>query len=288
MYGSIEFGGTKIRCAKIDDMGNLLDEIWIKTDMPEENMDQIKKFFAGEKLRAMGVGAFGPIDVNKNSKTYGMIQNTPKEKWAHYDLYGNLKKSVDTKIEIVTDVGLSAIGEYEKGAGKDCDSILYLTIGTGIGGAYIQNGKLLNGLSHPEMGHIEMIKDERDRGECICSYHKNCFEGLASGPSLMARLGKEAKEVDISDESFDIVAGYIGQALITYSLVLRPEIIILGGGLMNKEGFIEMVREKFDRIKGTYLDFPDSDKYIVTPGLGNDSALVGGYYLGKKIEKEYN
>ena len=288
MYGSIEFGGTKIRCAKIDDMGNLLDEIWIKTDKPDENMEQIKKFSDGQKLRAMGVGAFGPIDVNKNSKTYGMIQHTPKKKWAHYDLYGNLKKSVDTKIEIVTDVGLSAIGEYEKGAGKDCDSILYLTIGTGIGGAYIQDGKLLNGLSHPEMGHIEMIKDERDEGECICSYHKNCFEGLASGPSLMARLGKEAKEVDISDEAFDIVAGYIGQALITYSLVLRPEIIILGGGLMNKEGFIDMVREKFDRIKGAYLDFPESSEYIVTPGLGNDSALVGGYYLGQKIEKDYN
>lgn len=283
MYGSIEFGGTKIKCASFDEKGKVIDDCWIDTGKPEENLEKIGEFYKKNPVEALGVGAFGPIDLNENSKTYGFIQNTPKKLWVNYDLLGNLKKQVCQKIKIVTDVGLSLIGEANKGAGENLNSSLYLTIGTGIGGAYIQNGKLLNGFSHPEMGHINIKRLKDDDFKSICTYHEDCLEGLACGPSIHKRLGKNPKEADINEKAFKIAANYIAQAIYVYTLVLRPEIVIIGGGLINKEGFIEMIREEFDKIKGDYLEITPSEKYIVKPKLKNDSALVGGYLLAKSL-----
>ena len=212
-----------------------------------------------------------------------MIKNTPKQEWIDFNLLKNLSMIIDTKIEIVTDVGLSAIGEYNGGAGKNYQSMLYLTIGTGIGGAYIQDGKIINGLSHPEMGHIDITRDPDDHVKSVCMYHDNCLEGLASGPSIKERKGVEATQIDINDLVFDTTSNYIAKALYTYSLILRPNVIILGGGLMNKDGFTQKVRDKFDKLKGDYIDLPSSESYIIKPKLGDDSALVGGYYLAKQL-----
>lgn len=283
MFGSIEFGGTKIRCAIIDENGNLIDQIRISTSKPEINIKEIEEFYKNKKIAALGVGAFGPIDINKNSTSYGVIKNTPKKEWIDFSLLKNLSMIIDTKIEIVTDVGLSAIGEYNDGAGKNYQSMLYLTIGTGIGGAYIQDGKIINGLSHPEMGHIDIARNPDDHVKSVCMYHDNCLEGLASGPSIKERKGIEATQIDINDLVFDTTSNYIAKALYTYSLILRPNVIILGGGLMNKDGFIQKVRNKFDKLKGDYIDLPSSESYIVKPKLGDDSALVGGYYLAKQL-----
>lgn len=283
MYGSIEFGGTKIKCAAFNENGKVIDDCWIDTSKPEENLEKIGEFYKKNPVKSLGVGAFGPIDLNENSKTYGHIQNTPKKLWVNYDLLGNLKKQVCQKIKIVTDVGLSLIGEANKGAGENLNSSLYLTIGTGIGGAYIQNGKLLNGFSHPEMGHINIKRLKEDDFKSTCTYHQDCLEGLACGPSIHKRLGKNPKEADINEKAFKIAANYIAQAIFTYTLVLRPEIVIIGGGVINKEGFIEMIREEFDKIKGSYLEITPSEKYIVKPKLKNVSALVGGYLLAKSM-----
>ncbi|EGC84697.1 ROK family protein [Anaerococcus hydrogenalis] len=283
MYGSIEFGGTKIKCASFDENGKVIDDCWIYTGKTEENLEEIGEFYKKNPVEALGVGAFGPIDLNEESKTYGYIQNTPKKLWVNYDLLGNLKKQVCQKIKIVTDVGLSLIGEANKGAGEKLNSSLYLTIGTGIGGAYIQNGKLLNGFSHPEMGHINIKRMKDDDFKSICTYHEDCLEGLACGPSVNKRLGQNPKDADINEKAFKIAANYIAQAIYTYTLVLRPEIVIIGGGLINKEGFIEMIREEFDKIKGDYIPVKESCEYIVKPKLKNDSALIGGYLLAKSL-----
>ncbi|MBS5989437.1 ROK family protein [Anaerococcus hydrogenalis] len=283
MYGSIEFGGTKIKCASFDENGKIIADCWIDTGKPQENLEEIGEFYKKYPVEALGVGAFGPIDLNEESKTYGYIQNTPKKLWVNYDLLGNLKKQVCQKIKIVTDVGLSLIGEANKGAGKKLNSSLYLTIGTGIGGAYIQNGKLLNGFSHPEMGHINIKRMKDDDFKSICTYHEDCLEGLACGPSVNKRLGQNPKDADINEKAFKIAANYIAQAIYTYTLVLRPEIVIIGGGLINKKGFIEMIREEFDKIKGDYIPVKESSEYIVIPKLKNDSALIGGYLLAKSL-----
>lgn len=283
MYGSIEFGGTKIKCASFDENGKVIDDCWIDTKNPEDNLEKIGEFYKKNPVEALGVGAFGPIDLNEESKTYGYIQNTPKKLWVNYNLLGNLKKQVCQKIKIVTDVGLSLIGEANKGAGEKLNSSLYLTIGTGIGGAYIQNGKLLNGFSHPEMGHINIKRMKDDDFKSTCTYHEDCLEGLACGPSVNKRLGQNPKDADINEKAFKIAANYIAQAIYTYTLVLRPEIVIIGGGLINKEGFIELIREEFDKIKGDYIPVKESCEYIVKPKLKNDSALIGGYLLAKSL-----
>lgn len=284
MYGSIEFGGTKIRCASFNNDGKMVETCWIETNNPSENLKKIGEFFKKNPVTSLGVGAFGPIDLNENSKTFGHIQNTPKKLWVGYDLLGNLKKYVCEKIRLVTDVGLSLIAEASEGAGKTYRSSLYLTVGTGIGGAYIQDGKLLNGYSHPEMGHIEVRRLENDNFKTKCIYHENCLEGLASGPSVNERLKKDPKIANINEDAFNLAANYIAQAIYTYSLILRPDVVIIGGGLINKEGFIELIRDEFNKIKGEYIEIKPSKTYIVKPKLGNDSALVGGYLLAKSLE----
>ena len=198
----------------------------------------------------------------------------------------SLKESLDIPMGLTTDVGASGLGEYHLGAAKDKANSLYLTIGTGIGGSYIQNGKLLEGFSHPEMGHIEISKDSDDSFEGVCDYHKSCFEGLCSGPAIEKRAGKKGEDLSISDPAIEISASYIAKALYTYTLVLRPHIIIIGGGVANKEGMIEKIREEFDKIKGDYLSIPSGEEYIVFPELGNEAGLIGGYILAKETARK--
>ena len=269
-----------------DDDGNLKAEDRIKTSNPDENMKEVVEFFSEYKIKSIGIGAFGPIDVDKDSDTYGYVLSTPKKLWKNFNLLASLKESLDIPMGLTTDVGASGLGEYHLGAAKDKASSLYLTIGTGIGGSYIQNGKLLEGFSHPEMGHIEISKDSDDSFEGVCDYHKSCFEGLCSGPAIEKRAGKKGEDLSISDPAIEISASYIAKALYTYTLILRPHIIIIGGGVANKEGMIEKIREEFDKIKGDYLSIPSSEEYIVFPELGNEAGLIGGYILAKETARK--
>lgn len=282
MYGSIELGGTKIRCAIFDEDGKIIKEIRIKTEDPNKNLEQASDFFKAENIKAIGVGAFGPIDLDKDSKNYGYILSTPKKLWRNFDLVGNLKKNLDIPIRLTTDVGASGIGEFFLGAAKNKKSSLYLTIGTGIGGSFIIDGKIVQGFSHPEMGHIEISREVDDNFKSVCDYHNSCFEGLCSGPAIEKRAGSKAEELEIDDPAFLITARYISKALYTYTAILRPDIIIIGGGVANKEGMIERIRKEFNKIKGEYLVLPNSEEYIVFPNLENEAGLIGGYILAKE------
>lgn len=285
MYGSIELGGTKIRCGIFDDNGNLLTEDRIKTGDPKENIAEVIEFFNEADIKSIGIGAFGPIDVDEDSDTYGYVLSTPKKLWRNFNLLDSLKKDLHVPMGFTTDVGLSNIGEYELGASQDKKSSLYLTIGTGIGGSYIQDGEILEGYSHPEMGHLEISKEDNDEFTGVCDYHTNCFEGLCSGPALQARANAKGESLDIDDPAIEITAKYIAKALYTYTCILRPHIIIIGGGVCNKEGMIEKIRDEFDAIKGDYLVLPDSKDYIVFPALGNEAGLIGGYVLAKQVAR---
>lgn len=289
MYGSIELGGTKIRCAVFDKSGKIQDEVRIKTERPDENVKEIADFFKNKNIVSLGVGAFGPIDTNKNSKTYGFVKNTPKKYWTDFDIIGNLKKNIKVPVEFTSDVGASLIGEYHLGAGKDYRTSLYITVGTGIGASFIQDGVLLDGYGAPEMGHIKVERLEGDDVESSCQYHKTCLEGLACGTSIYNRTKQSGETLDINNKAFDYVANYISQGLAYYSYILRPDIIILGGGVLNKEGMLEKIKKEFDRIKedeiNGYLDLPETADYLVFPDLGNDSGLYGGYLMAKKLIK---
>lgn len=283
MLGSIELGGTKIICA-ISDGENLVKKSRFDTNEPDENIKEIAGFFKDSKVSKIGVGMFGPIDVNKNSKTYGYVLNTPKLKWQNYNFLSKLKENIDAKIFFTTDVNEAAMGEYELGAGKDKNSLLYLTIGTGIGGGMIYNGKILEGITHPEMGHIELERQKEDDVESVCSFHKNSLEGLASGPSIEKRTNTKGENLDKDHEVFELVSKYIAKALVTYTLILRPEIIVIGGGVINTPGMIDKIRKNFKLFKSDYIDEDNIEEYIVMPKLKNDSGIMGGFELAKKLE----
>ncbi|WP_456237098.1 ROK family protein [Clostridium guangxiense] len=281
MYGAIEAGGTKFVCAVSDEKLNILERVSIKTTVPAETMNLVFEFFDKFKVEAVGIGSFGPIDVNKKSKTYGYITNTPKKGWANYDFVGAMKKRYNVPIGWTTDVNAAALGELKKGAAVGLDSCIYLTVGTGIGGGAVVNGKLLEGYGHPEMGHVLVRKHEADKYAGNCPFHETCLEGVAAGPAIEARWGKKAYDLTDKDEVWEIEAYYLAQALMTYTLILSPERIILGGGVMKQLQLFPLVRKELEKLMANYVSMPNLDEYIVPPALGDNAGITGCLLLAK-------
>lgn len=284
-YGAIEAGGTKFVCAVSDENLNIIERVSIKTTIPEETLKEVFNFFDKYELKAIGVGSFGPIDINKNSKTYGFITSTPKAGWENYDLVGNIKDKYDIKIVFTTDVNAAAFGELKKGAAIGLNSCLYLTVGTGIGGGAVINGNLLEGYGHPEMGHILLRKHEKDNYTGKCPYHKDCFEGLAAGPAIEERYGEKAFKLKTDDEAWRIEAYYIAQGIMNYVLILNPERIILGGGVMKQRQLFPLVREEFRNLIADYVKTPNLDEYIVPPMLEDNAGIIGCLLLAIEANK---
>ncbi|AOT70624.1 ROK family protein [Geosporobacter ferrireducens] len=284
MLAAVEAGGTKFVCAVGDDDFKILDKISFSTTYPEETLQRIFDFFdTCGNLKAIGIGSFGPIDINKDSKTYGYITSTPKTNWRNFNFLGAMKRHYDIPIGWTTDVNAACLGEYEVGSASDNSSCLYLTVGTGIGGGAILNGKIVEGFGHTEMGHIIIRNHPEDDFEGVCPFHKNCLEGLAAGPSIEKRYGIKAQNLDADHKVWRMIAYYLAQALMNYTLILRPEKIILGGGVMNQARMIDLVREEFSLLLANYVETPDLDSYIVTPSLGDHAAIVGGLILAQRI-----
>lgn len=282
MIGAIEAGGTKFVCAVSDNDLNIIEKKTFPTLSPQETFQFVFDFFDQYELDAIGIGSFGPIDVNEDSKTYGYITTTPKKLWKNTDFLGAFKERYNVPIGWDTDVNAAALGEYHYGAAKDKKSCIYITVGTGIGGGAVINGKVLSEFNHPEMGHIYVPKLKEDTLPGICHYHGDCLEGLASGPAIEDRFGKKAEELSADHEAWEIEANYLAYATFTYSLMLGPECIILGGGVMHQKQLFELIYKKFEEISGGYLNLPPLEDYIIPTGLGNQSGILGSLLLGKK------
>lgn len=284
MYGAIEAGGTKFVCAVSDEKLNIVERVSVKTTVPGETMDLVFKFFDKFELKSIGVGSFGPIDVNKKSKTYGYITNTPKKGWANYDFVGAIKAKYNIPVGWTTDVNAAALGELKKGAAANLDSCLYLTVGTGIGGGAVVNGKLLEGYGHPEMGHILVRKHKDDTYEGNCPFHNTCLEGVAAGPAIEARWGKKAYELADKNEVWEMEAYYIAQGLMTYTLTLSPERIVLGGGVMKQVQLFPLIRKELEKLMANYVSMPNLDEYIVPPALGDNAGITGCLLLAMETK----
>lgn len=284
MYGAIEAGGTKFVCAVSDEKLNIVERVSIKTTVPAETMELVFKFFDKFEVKSIGVGSFGPIDVNKKSKTYGYITNTPKKGWANYDFVGAIKEKYNIPVGWTTDVNAAALGELKKGAAIGLDSCLYLTVGTGIGGGAVVNGKLLEGYGHPEMGHILVRKHKDDTYEGNCPFHKTCLEGVAAGPAIEARWEKKAYELADKNEVWEMEAYYIAQGLMTYTLTLSPERIVLGGGVMKQLQLFPLIRKELEKLMANYVSMPKLDEYIVPPALGDNAGITGCLLLAMEIK----
>jgi len=295
LYGGIEAGGTKFVCAVGTGEGEILEILRFQTQDPEGTLGEAIAFFKTQRdkypLCAIGVGSFGPLDLNPSSETFGYITSTPKGKWINTDIVGTIGKTLNLPVAIDTDVNAAALGEHLWGAARGLETFIYLTIGTGIGGGGMVNGTLLHGLIHPEMGHIPLPHNlDQDPFKGVCSYHGDCFEGLASGPAIEKRWGQRGENLPNDHPGWQLEAKYIGSALAVYVYVLSPERIILGGGVMRQKELFPLIRAELGEILRGYVRadaiLEDMDHYIVPPKLGDQAGVLGAIALAKVKSEE--
>ncbi len=287
-YGCIEAGGTKMVCGVLTEDRTLREQISIPTGEPEETMRRIVAWFTGKGVVAFGVAAFGPVDIHKDSKTYGHILETTKTAWRYYDLLAPLR-TFGVPIGLDTDVNGACIGEATFGAAKGLQDVLYLTVGTGIGAGILSGGKPIHGMIHPEAGHVSIVRRSNDRVKSICPYHANCVEGLCSGPAIQARYGQPASQLTERTDVWELEAEYLAQALVQYICTVSPKKIVLGGGVMHQRQLFPLIRSKVTEYLGGYLRTPelsDMDEYIVPSALNDRQGLLGCLVLAQNAYRE--
>ena len=283
--GALEAGGTKMVCAIGDESGKIYEQVSIPTETPEITMPRLISYFEERKIEALGIGCFGPIDPDRKSETYGYITSTPKLAWADYNIVGTMEKSLMIPVGFDTDVNGSVLGEVTFGQAKGKKCVVYVTIGTGVGAGIYIEGKLLHGMLHPEAGHILLTQRQDDTYEGTCPYHKTCLEGLAAGPAIEARWGRKAVELKDDARVWDLEAYYIAQAIVNYILILSPQMIILGGGVMHQEQLFPKIRSYVKKMMNGYIktkEMADLDHYIVPASLHDDQGIMGALELGRR------
>lgn len=287
--GAIEAGGTKMVCGIGNEQGEILDRVSFPTTQPEETLAHIIGYFSDKPVSAIGIGSFGPINIDPNSPHYGHITTTPKPGWGNFDFLGTMKDKFPVPYGWDTDVNAAALGEATWGAAKGLDSCVYYTIGTGIGLGIVAEGRGIHGLVHPEGGHIPVKRHPEDTFQGGCPYHGDCLEGMAAGPTLELRWGKPGSELPDSHPAWSLEAYYIGQAVTTTILTLSPKKVILGGGVMGQSHLFPLIRSEVQKNLQGYVSAAelgaDIDRYIVPPGLGNDAGLKGALVLGLQALK---
>lgn len=285
-FGGIEAGGTRWNCAVGDGGGTIASAASFDTATPEETIAAAVEFFrAHGPLDALGVGSFGPVDLRRGSPTWGHITTTPKPGWANTDVAGILAAALEVPIAFDTDVDAAAIGEAKWGAGEGLETFVYVTVGTGIGGGVIANGRPLHGLVHPEIGHIRVPHDrDRDPFPGSCPFHGDCLEGLASGGALRERWGAPGEELE-GPVVWELEADYLAFGLANLVLTLSPERIILGGGVAKTPGLLGLVRDRLSGVLAGYVEAPtlgdEIDTYVIPPALGPRAGVLGAIELAR-------
>ena len=285
LYGGIEAGGTKFACAIGTGPDDLRASLRIPTRDPATTLAEAVTFFRShpERLSAVGIGSFGPIDPRVGSPTFGHITSTPKAGWANTHITDAVGRALKVPVAFDTDVNAAAVAEHMWGAARGKKTILYLTVGTGIGGGAMIHGRRLHGLLHPEMGHVVVPRAHGDTFEGICPYHADCLEGMASGPAIAARWGREGAALAPDHPAWRFEAHYLAMAIVSFVVTLAPERVILGGGVMKQRQLFPMIRTAVQsRLNGYFKVSAITeaiDTYIVAPALGDNAGMLGGIAL---------
>ena len=290
LFGGIEAGGTKFVCAVGTEPDDIRAQERFPTTTPEETIDRAIAFFRSQSfgpLRAIGIGSFGPVDPNKRSPAWGYITTTPKPGWRNVDFAGPVHAALGVPVAFDTDVNGAALGEHRWGAAQDIDTFIYLTVGTGIGGGAMVEGRLLHGLVHPEMGHIPLERRADDDFPGFCPFHGSCLEGLAAGPALERRWGRRATALPADHPAWELEAHYLALGVVTLTCALSPQRVILGGGVMEQRHLFPIIRGKVREILAGYIETPviseHTDRFIVPPGLGNRAGVLGAIALAEQV-----
>ncbi len=292
LLAAIEAGGTKYVCSVARNPEDPLLEIRFPTRSPEETVAEAVAFFekasaSHGKIDAMGIGTFGPADIDPASPHFGSILTTPKAGWTGYQVIGGIRSGLnqDFPIAFETDVNAAVIGEATYGVAKSCRNVAYVTIGTGIGGAFLHQGTLIHGRMHPEIGHL-LVPDldaAYGRNTNVCPFHSSCLEGRASGPAIEARWGMPGSELPSDHPAWELQAKYLAIGCLNLTAAWSPDMIILGGGVSRKPGLIERVREEFAKLTGGYWSLPRPDSYLQTPGLDQQAGIAGAFVLAQRL-----
>lgn len=280
----VEAGGTKFIIGVADGSRRIVARTRIETTRPEETIPAAIEWLRrqGENFSAVGIASFGPLDLDPFSPTWGHITRTTKPHWSGADIAGPFGAALACPVAIDTDVNGAALGESMWGAGVGMRSLLYLTIGTGIGGGAVVGGQRIHGVSHPEMGHIRMPRHPADKDfPGHCPFHGECLEGLAAGPSIVARWGAPLSDLPSDHIGHEIIAWYLAQAATTFQAIFEPGCIVLGGGVMATPGLIERVRTDAMTAANGYFA-GSANEVIVRPMLGEDTGLLGALAIVMK------
>lgn len=283
--GALEAGGTKMVFGIGNEKGEILDRSSCPTTTPTETLQTVINYFKDQSVDALGVGSFGPVELNEESPEYGAITMTPKPHWSKFPIYKQLSQSLKVPVGFDTDVNAAALGEAEWGAAAGLDSCVYTTIGTGIGSGVVVEGQLLHGMLHPETGHIPVRRHSKDVFQGGCPFHHDCLEGMASGPAIEKRWGQKGLELADRSDVWELEAYYLAQAVVNFIYILSPKKIILGGGVMKQKQLFPIIRQNVKSMLNGYVQreqiLTEIDSYIVPPGLGDNAGFCGALVLAR-------
>jgi fructokinase len=293
LFGGIEGGGTKFICVVASSPDDIRAEARFLTADPDETLAEVSGFFKAYldtqgPLAGIGLACFGPLDLHPDSPTFGHIMSTPKPGWSGLDVLGRMRDTLDLPVAFESDVNAAVMGERRWGAGRGFDSLIYMTVGTGIGGGGLVNGMPVHGLVHPEMGHLLIRHDlERDPVAGCCPFHGDCLEGLASGPAMAQRWGKPPEELPAGHPAWELEAHYLAEGLANLALSLSPQRIILGGGVMKQGQLFPLIRSGVQQLLAGYVSsaliLERIEEYIVPAALGERSGALGAISLAEGL-----
>lgn len=289
LLGGIEAGGTKMVVSVGTGPADPGERLVVPTTTPDQTwpavIETLEQAAAGRRLAAIGVATFGPVDLDRSSASYGQVTTTPKPGWSGFDMVSPLAAHFGVPVGFDTDVNGAALAESRWGAGRGVGSLVYLTVGTGVGGGAVIDGHPVHGLLHPEMGHLPVIRHPQDDHRGSCPYHGACVEGMAAGPSFADRFGHRLEEA--SDEELalavEFAGTYLGQLVASIVLILSAERVVIGGGVPNVPGVLAKTREVATAMLNGYVAVPaitnGMKQYVAPPLLGDRAGVLGAMAL---------
>ena len=295
LFGAIETGGSKVDCAVGLWPDDVRDRMRVPTTSPAETLAKVTDFLLrhhrATPLAAIGIGSFGPLICGPAPRRTDTSPPHPSRAGETPTWLALSVTKLKLPVVFDTDVNAAALGEHRWGAGRGLDSLVYITVGTGIGGGAVIDGRPVHGASHPEMGHVRVPHDRAvDPFDGVCPYHGDCLEGLASGPAMEARWGMPAESLPEDHQAWRLEAEYLASAIANIMVTLSPERIVLGGGVMKQRHLFPMIRRRVVEILHGY-GVPEEivnaiDDYIVPPALGEDSGIAGAFALALSALEE--
>ena len=288
VLAGVELGGTKA-ITVLARGREIIDRKKIDTTTPEETLGLLRQHLdvwkSREGFAALGIASFGPISLDPGSRDNGRILATPKPGWSGALVTETLTAGLDCPWRVDTDVNAAALAEWRWGVGREMTSVVYITLGTGVGGGFVFDGEPLHGALHPEVGHLRLRRAPGDRFEGTCPFHGDCIEGLISGPALQARFGSVAAEVPDDDQTCAFVQHDLVELIEAIALMVSPQVVLIGGGVgMRRPFLLAGAREQLVERLGNYLPHISSDTvsgFVSNPRFGEDAGPMGAIALAQ-------